>query len=436
MNDTNHKPSALFTPSACLTEDALMAFVSGTLTGNDLALVRQHIATCPLCADSADGLRMWHDKTVAAPVSGQGATNGATVKSAGKTASTSIPQAKPKPGQGAAHREFQSRIETINERVRQRAHASGRAHGSDTRPIMYKPSVWLAAAATLILFVGVFYIVWKQNFSPEQKLAEKQLQEMASANAPANTESLIDSTAKASTLLSLNGKSKSPRKLESVTIQVNEDIYYQDSGSEEILSQMVLDENIQLEGETAVSEIASVALPGMPDTAPIPSPEEPAAVSGVVVTALGISRSKQSLGYATNDACDQAATGSYEMKKMQGRTIDGKSAGDEENPVFTIVEEMPSFPGGETARNRFLAENIVYPQQAVENGIQGIVYVSFIVDTKGNVTGAKVLRGIGGGCDEEALRVVKMMPKWLPGKQNGKQVRVLFNMPVAFRLQG
>jgi TonB family protein len=301
---------------------------------------------------------------------------------------------------------------------------------------MYKPSVWLAAAATLILFVGVFYIVWKQNFSPEQKLAEKQLQEMASANAPANTESLIDSTAKASTLLSLNGKSKSPRKLESVTIQVNEDIYYQDSGSEEILSQMVLDENIQLEGETAVSEIASVALPGMPDTAPIPSPEEPAAVSGVVVTALGISRSKQSLGYATNDACDQAATGSYEMKKMQGRTIDGKSAGDEENPVFTIVEEMPSFPGGETARNRFLAENIVYPQQAVENGIQGIVYVSFIVDTKGNVTGAKVLRGIGGGCDEEALRVVKMMPKWLPGKQNGKQVRVLFNMPVAFRLQG
>ena len=109
---------------------------------------------------------------------------------------------------------------------------------------------------------------------------------------------------------------------------------------------------------------------------------------------------------------------------------------EEKKEVFTIVEEMPSFPGGETERNTFLAKNIVYPQQATENGIQGTVYVSFVVDSKGNVTDVKVLRGIGGGCDEEALRVVKMMPQWRPGKQNGKQVRVLFNMPIYFKLQG
>jgi len=104
--------------------------------------------------------------------------------------------------------------------------------------------------------------------------------------------------------------------------------------------------------------------------------------------------------------------------------------------VFTIVEEMPAFPGGEAERNKFLATNIQYPQQATENGIQGTVYVSFVVDSKGNVTEVKILRGIGGGCDEEALRVVKMMPKWHPGKQNGKNVRVLFNMPIYFKLQG
>jgi protein TonB len=109
---------------------------------------------------------------------------------------------------------------------------------------------------------------------------------------------------------------------------------------------------------------------------------------------------------------------------------------EEAKPVFTIVEEMPSYPGGEVERNKFLATNIVYPQQATENGIQGTVYVSFVVDSKGNVTDVKILRGIGGGCDEEALRVVKMMPKWHPGKQNGKQVRVLFNMPIYFKLQG
>jgi protein TonB len=109
---------------------------------------------------------------------------------------------------------------------------------------------------------------------------------------------------------------------------------------------------------------------------------------------------------------------------------------EESKPVFTIVEEMPSFPGGDTERNKFLAENIQYPQQATENGIQGTVYVSFVVDSKGNVTDVKILRGIGGGCDEEALRVVRMMPKWHPGKQNGKNVRVLFNMPIYFKLQG
>lgn len=109
---------------------------------------------------------------------------------------------------------------------------------------------------------------------------------------------------------------------------------------------------------------------------------------------------------------------------------------EEAKPVFTIVEEMPSFPGGEAERNKFLATNIVYPQQATENGIQGTVYVSFVVDSKGNVTDVKVLRGIGGGCDEEAVRVVKMMPQWHPGKQNGKNVRVLFNMPIYFKLQG
>ncbi len=109
---------------------------------------------------------------------------------------------------------------------------------------------------------------------------------------------------------------------------------------------------------------------------------------------------------------------------------------EEKKEVFTIVEEMPSFPGGDAERQKFLGANIVYPQQATENGIQGTVYVSFVVDSKGNITDAKILRGIGGGCDEEALRVVKMMPKWHPGKQNGKQVRVLFNMPIYFKLQG
>jgi protein TonB len=100
-----------------------------------------------------------------------------------------------------------------------------------------------------------------------------------------------------------------------------------------------------------------------------------------------------------------------------------------------IVEEMPTYPGGETERIKFLSDQLVYPQQALETGIRGTVYVQFIIDSKGNITDVKVLRGIGGGCDEEAIRVIKLMPAWHPGKQNGRAVRVLYNMPVVFKLQ-
>jgi protein TonB len=107
----------------------------------------------------------------------------------------------------------------------------------------------------------------------------------------------------------------------------------------------------------------------------------------------------------------------------------------EEQQIFMVVESMPAFPGGESELHRYLAENIKYPQMAKESGIQGRVFVTFVVEKNGSVTDVKVLRGIGGGCDEEAIRVVKNMPKWTPGKQRGKPVRVQFNLPVKFTLQ-
>lgn len=108
----------------------------------------------------------------------------------------------------------------------------------------------------------------------------------------------------------------------------------------------------------------------------------------------------------------------------------------EKQETFITAEEMPFYPGGDTERLRFLADNIQYPHQASELGIQGTVYLQFVVDSKGNITDVKIMRGIGGGCEEEALRVIKMMPQWHPGIQNGKAVRVLYTMPVSFRLQG
>ncbi len=104
--------------------------------------------------------------------------------------------------------------------------------------------------------------------------------------------------------------------------------------------------------------------------------------------------------------------------------------------VFTYVEEMPGFPnGGEAAMYAYITKNIRYPQMAVDANIVGKVFVNFVVDQNGNIADVKVLRGIGGGCDEEAIRVIKSMPKWTPGKQNGRTVKVSFNVPISFTLR-
>ncbi len=107
----------------------------------------------------------------------------------------------------------------------------------------------------------------------------------------------------------------------------------------------------------------------------------------------------------------------------------------DETEIFTVVESMPEFPGGAGEMMTFIAKNVKYPSMARESGIQGRVFVNFVVEPNGSVSNGKVLRGIGGGCDEEAIRVVQSMPKWTPGKQRGKAVRVSFNLPVRFTLQ-
>ena len=107
----------------------------------------------------------------------------------------------------------------------------------------------------------------------------------------------------------------------------------------------------------------------------------------------------------------------------------------QEQEIFQIVEEMPAYPGGEQKLMEFIAKGIKYPQIARETGIQGRVFVGFVIEPDGSVSNVKVLRGIGGGCDEEAMRVVKSMPKWKPGKQRGKAVRVSYMLPVNFKLQ-
>lgn len=107
----------------------------------------------------------------------------------------------------------------------------------------------------------------------------------------------------------------------------------------------------------------------------------------------------------------------------------------DEGEIFMIVEEMPEFPGGTEALQKYLAQSIDYPVIAQENGIQGRVYIQFVINQNGEVTNATIIRGVDPSLDREALRVVEAMPKWKPGKQRNRPVRVSYTVPINFVLQ-
>ena len=108
---------------------------------------------------------------------------------------------------------------------------------------------------------------------------------------------------------------------------------------------------------------------------------------------------------------------------------------EEEQVIHIRVEKMPEFPGGQDALNRYLVRNIKYPLLAQENGIQGRVVCQFVVNSDGSIVDISVVRGVEESLDKEAIRVIKSMPKWTPGRQGGKNVRVKYTLPIRFKLQ-
>jgi protein TonB len=126
--------------------------------------------------------------------------------------------------------------------------------------------------------------------------------------------------------------------------------------------------------------------------------------------------------------------GIFSFIPMQAQ-VDSISNGIGIDDIITSPEKTPEFPGGQQALNDFIRKNIRYPMPAKENGISGKVYASFIVNTDGSVGEIKIVKGIGGGCDEEVVRVLRLMPNWTPGEVSGRAVRVKYMLPVAFTLK-
>ena len=151
------------------------------------------------------------------------------------------------------------------------------------------------------------------------------------------------------------------------------------------------------------------------------------------------------VSFATYDKDGNPAPGGFHIKSEPGEGDDVVyritpqqgfrfPAEPDNDSIYQIVEQMPKFPGGESALMEYVSKNVAYPEEAKEKEIQGRVFIGFVVEKDGSIGEVKVLRGIGGGCDEEAVRVIKGMPKWKPGMQKGKPVRVSYQIPINFKL--
>ncbi|MDD4513936.1 energy transducer TonB [Massilibacteroides sp.] len=187
---------------------------------------------------------------------------------------------------------------------------------------------------------------------------------------------------------------------------------------------------VKVEGITDVIAEEMVEITRPEETPPPPPPPPPAPVASEVLEVVedDVELEQQDI-LTTEDDASQAQVQTY----VAPAVVEEEEESSQQ--IFTVVEDMPKFPGGDAELLQFLAKGIKYPVIAQENGIQGRVICSFVVNRDGSVVDAEVVRGVDPSLDKEALRVINTMPKWTPGKQRGKPVRVKYTVPVTFRLQ-
>ena len=188
-------------------------------------------------------------------------------------------------------------------------------------------------------------------------------------------------------------------------------------------------EKVDVVQRTAMDETEEVIIQTQQEELPPPPPPEQPEVTTELNVIDNDEESKNEVDMSSFQRQEEATNIEITPVKIE------EEVEEDEQVIFQVVENDPEFPGGVEAMYKYLASNIKYPQLAREQSITGRVYVTFVVEKDGSVSGVKVLRDIGGGCGAEAVRVVKAMPKWTPGKQRGKAVRVQYNLPVSFTLR-
>ncbi len=188
-------------------------------------------------------------------------------------------------------------------------------------------------------------------------------------------------------------------------------------------------ETIVVEQRTAEDEIEEQIIQTQQEELPPPPPPEPEVVTTELNVIENDAETENEMNMDVFDKIEKQEN--IEIVQVQVEQEEEEV----EDEIFQVVEQDPEYPGGVEALYKFIQQNLKYPQLAKENNITGRVFVQFVVEKDGSVSNVKAARDIGGGCGAEAVRVVKSMPKWTPGKQRGKAVRAAYTLPVNFVLQ-
>ncbi|MHC1777503.1 MAG: energy transducer TonB [Lentimicrobium sp.] len=416
-----HREHTLFSPSGCLTEDGLLLHKLGMLPEDDKVRVRSHLESCELCSAAVEGYGM-ADTTLFS-----GDVEMLNLESTGMAGREDAQKPVLTGTVGIEGPRFprlsREEISDFAHRMQESVPGPETTVKNAVRKSFLNRYQAELIAAVLLLLIGI---------GSRQVYLQLKLNENNSISAVKTPDSgmIVEERA-----------DQGSHELPAVPGNKSNNPPSEKKASEQILFENdVYDTELSISAELSVPiEDDNKAIAGVEAGAPALSAESEREIQ--ISSDSFISVEAQSANATKTITDSKAPMGTNEsVDTRKSRNSSKRNQAEEEEvaeaEIFTVVEESPQFPGGDEARLRFLTENIRYPQEAREASIQGTVHITFVVEKDGSIGDVRVLRGIGGGCDEEAVRVIRKMPRWLPGKQRGKPVRVQFNMPIKFSMAG
>lgn len=413
----NKQEYKLFNPAGCLSEQGLKLYGSGMLTEADTTLVEKHLESCEMCSMAVEGYALSDPAHFTADVELLNQSFGEILQSVPGNSKLN-PVAETADFEGPRFpRLSQEEMREFRESILARASAQETIQETEKLtkrkpvvPFWHRHRIELIAAGLLVLisFGGWQLFIYLNQSGNNKNIAAvnetyQNIQELKENTQ--TKENVVEETTQSESAEHVKAKKPKP-----ATTAV--------SGKPQSIIKPV--ENIEVINDDAeASGLIDVANQDVTNNSVAPL---------VVEETMSYPEKKEI------STLENVVAGKSKKASRVKSTSDEAEADEQE--IFTVVEESPQYPGGEEARVKFLQDNLRYPDKAREAGIQGTVYISFVVETDGAITDIRVLRGIGSGCDEEAVRAIKKMPRWIAGKQRGKPVRVQFNMPIVFTLAG